>query len=145
MKTIPKIVFSLLTIVALSCSFTAQAGIDDVHAVKHSATSGNETHIKLASYNQYKTDIHVVNLSNSPIMLKIPGNPFMDTLRSDEAEDLYFVKYYGHVEIVLYDDEGYEFFRNLVPNHKTVTVEDVLYSARSTDSAKHSKLRVNMK
>ncbi len=145
MKTIPKIVLSLLTIVTLSCSFTARAGIDDVHTVKHSASYNEETHFKPSWRDQYKTDIHIVNLSNTPIMFKIPGTQLMDSLNSNEAEDFYFVKYYGSVEIVLYDDEGREFFRNLVGNHKTVTVEDVLYSARNNDSAKRQKLRVNIK
>lgn len=140
-KTRVLIGFLSFCFLSLSVSTLAQPSLNSLHATKHEYGASKNT-TRAANY-FYATDIHVWNTSYWPITVKVPGCSIYDTLYYNEVFDFTSDEYFDAVLVVLYDDTGYEFYRDYVPNHTTLKVKD-WWDMFSTGGKKHSKVQATI-
>lgn len=119
MKSLHKISFAILVFLTASFSLTVNANppLSKLQFAKHGVKAA-------ATSSSYATSIHVSNHSRLPIVLKVPGTTQFDTLKPYETEDIYSDDYFDQVEIVLYNKEGREIFREYVFNHQHIVISD---------------------
>lgn len=127
-----RIITSLLALFLVSFSLTTIAAPDLTSLRTNKQNASQSKQMRSSSY--AKTDVHVVNNSSQIVTVKVPGTPINDMLYPGEVENIISDVYFDAVEVVLYDEDGYEFFRDYVANHTTVEVRN-MFSTRSADSA----------
>ncbi len=115
-----------------SVSALAAPDLTSLRTSKHSNDQSSKM-VRSASY--VKTDVHVFNNSSQMITVKVPGTSINDTVYPGEVDDILSDVYFDAVEVVLYDEEGYEFFRDYVPNHATIEVRNI-FGARTSGAGK---------
>lgn len=138
-----RILISFLSIVFLSVSLSslAEPSLSSLQTNKQGADASK----KMMRSASIQTDVHILNNSSDTITVKVPGTTINDLLKPREMENITSEYYFDAIKVVLYDSDGYEFFRDYVPNHATVEVND-RYMARSTDAAKKgSKVQAAIK
>jgi hypothetical protein len=133
MKSIKMIVSSVAILFSLVTSLSfAQPSMTNLHAEKQS------TQKNLKAKAHHATEIDVINNSNRVITVKVPGTNIYDSIYPHEIEELWSDVYFDEVEVVLYDEAGYEFFRQFVPNHSQVYVDNLLASGQAKAKTKVS-------
>lgn len=136
MKSI-KIIIGLITglLLMVSASSFAAGDLTTLRAVKHQGSNS------LKAQAHFATEVHVVNNSAEIITVKVPGANIYDSLYPHEIEDIYSDIYFDAIEVVLYDSAGYEFFREFVPNHSTVVIDNIFYGAAAAGEKGKHKVR----
>lgn len=127
----------LFALILLVVSFNVMAATDlsSLKATKKAPSANSDKLLRSATY--YRTDVHVLNNSSQLITVKVPGTSINDNLYPKEIEDVVSDIYFDAVEVVLYDEDGYEFFRDFIPNHATVEVRNLnLLRGSSGDKVK---------
>lgn len=131
-------------LVCFSLNALAAADLSSLHSSKQGATNQNKM---TASASYSRTDIHIVNYSSQIITVKVPRTYINDTLYPNEVDDIYSDVYFDAVEVVLYDEDGYEFFRDYVQNHGVVEVRNVFRgtAAAGIDNKQKGKVQAVVK
>jgi hypothetical protein len=134
---IKMISLSAVLFFCFSISAFAQANLSSLHASKGNAKST----MRSAIYPM--TDIQVLNHSNDPFTVKVPGTPINDILLPGEVEYITSDVYFDAIVIILNDRFGNQFFNDYVPNHSVLEVTSAW--VRGKESGKQAKLQAVIK
>lgn len=137
MKTMHKIILSILTIVCLTFSLSAFANPNDLQTLSGSSNSKD-----LRPDYCWETYIPIKNKSSSTITFRVPGTHIAKTLFPGESDEITSKAYFFAILVVVYDDDGIVIFRDYVPNNHILEIKDVYYKTRSTGDKKQLKVEV---
>ena len=142
MKLIQKLIkVSFVLLLGFSLNAFAAANTSSLHATKHAANASSKQ-VRSAGY--LETEVHVLNSSSQVITVRVPGVVY-DKLYPSEIEDIYSDVYFDAVEVILYDQDGFEFFHDYVPNHETLEVRDIWLGKSLKAGKQQSKVQAVIK